>query len=109
MQDARLFQISALLGILVFGVAFLDFPISPLAAVVVISSALFIQVMGIWRLKLSPKTWLSALITGLGVLLLCRASSLFYWGITAGIAVLSKFVIRWKGKHFLIRQILESL
>jgi Na+-transporting NADH:ubiquinone oxidoreductase subunit NqrB len=43
--------------------------------------------------------WRSALISGLSLCLLCRCSASWLAVLAAGIAIGSKFALRWRGKH----------
>jgi len=97
--DPRHFQIAALLVLLVYGIAALDFDIAPARAALILASALAAQ----WALgrcaglpAFEPR---SALISGLSLCLLLRTSSDLLAMAAAVLAVTSKFVVRVRGKH----------
>ena len=97
--DPRLYQIGILGVLLAYGTAWLDFEIVPVNAIVIITSALLTQYActRIWSLPaFDPK---SALISSLSLCLLLRTDSLTVAGLAALVAVSSKFLLRWNGKH----------
>ena len=99
LADPRLYQIAALSGLLLYGVARLDFDLGPAQAAVTLLGVLAAQWLGT-RLagggRFEPK---SALISGLSLCLLLRTNSLWLAAAGAGAAVGSKFLLRWRGKH----------
>ncbi len=82
------------------GVFWREFPISGVAILSVLGSALVAQAIAIWKYKLPWNSLLSALISGLSLLLLFRSNYLLVWSFAAVLAVASKFIFRWRGKHF---------
>jgi len=97
--DPRLYQIAVLAGLLIYGITRLDFEITPARAALILGSALAFQYActRIWRLPaFEPK---SALISGVSLCLLLRTPSPLLAIAGAGIAIVSKFVLRRKGKH----------
>lgn len=96
--DPRHFQIAALLGLAAYGTSRLGFDVTPQAAAVALGSCLATQAVGDWRSG-RPFEPRSALISGLSLCLLFRASS--PWLVAAaGVATIgSKFVLRFRGKH----------
>jgi Na+-transporting NADH:ubiquinone oxidoreductase subunit NqrB len=99
LRDPRLYQIAVLASLLLYGVLRLDFEVAPRQAAVLLGTALFTQAVctRLWRLPaFDPR---SALISGLSLCLLLRTGSLFLAFIAAILAIASKFVIRWHGKH----------
>jgi Na+-transporting NADH:ubiquinone oxidoreductase subunit NqrB len=97
--DPRLWQIGTLAGLLVYGMTWLDFEIRPPQAAVTLITALFAQwaCTRAWKLPMfDPK---SALISGLSLCLLLRTNSLVVAALAATLAILCKFVLRWRGKH----------
>ena len=97
--DPRLYQIASLSGLLIYGVLALDFDVHPLRAATLLATALLTQFLcgKLWKLPAyDPR---SALISGLSLCLLLRTNSLAMAVATAVIAIASKFVVRWKGKH----------
>ena len=98
-RDARWFQIFALAALLSYGVVQLHFDIAWDSIVIVLGTVLFCQYLCTKLFHLpffDPK---SALISGLSLCLLFRSNSVLLL-VTAGVvAVASKFVFRWRGKH----------
>jgi hypothetical protein len=98
-SDARVYQIAVLSGLLVYGITFLDFEVSPTRAVLILTSVLAVQLActRLWKLNtFDPK---SPLISGLSLCLLLRTNSVALLIITAAVTILSKFVLRVGGKH----------
>jgi hypothetical protein len=97
--DPRLYQIATLSGLLLFGVIRLDFQITPARIALLLATALIAQLACTrwWRLPaFDPR---SALISGLSLCLLLRTNSATIAVLAAGIAITSKFAIRFRGKH----------
>ncbi len=97
--DPRLFQIAAVSGLLVYGMAFLGFDVSPGRALLVLVTTLGTQYActRIFRLPaFEPK---SAAISGLSLCLLVRTDDARLAALAAVLAVASKFLLRWNGKH----------
>jgi Na+-transporting NADH:ubiquinone oxidoreductase subunit NqrB len=103
--DPRHGQIATLGTLLVYGMTRLGFDIGPPQAVVTIGAALLTQAAFEWwtaahltgaRLSSGLK---SALISSLSLCLLLRTDHLALAGLASAIAVASKFVVRWNGKH----------
>ncbi len=99
MRDPRLYQIAVLSALLLYGVLALDFEVPPLQAAVLLGTALLTQALcaRLWHLPaFDPR---SALISGLSLCLLLRTSSLGWAALAALLTIVSKFVLRWRGKH----------
>lgn len=96
--DARYYQIGALSLLLLYGLAQLHLDLNPLAAALIIATVLLTQWCcgKIWKLPFEPK---SALISGLSLCLLGRSNSLVLYAATAVLAISSKFLLHWRGKH----------
>ena len=97
--DPRLYQIAVLAGLLVYGITFLDFEVSPARAALILATVLAVQFTctRLWKLKaFDPK---SPLISGLSLCLLLRTNSVTLVMLTAAVAILSKFALRVGGKH----------
>ena len=96
--DPRLYQIGALSLLLLYGLTALDFDTTWFRAILVLSAALGAQWLcsKIWSVKFDPR---SAMISGLSLALLVRSNSILFLLASAAIAIGSKFVIRWRGKH----------
>ncbi len=97
--DPRMYQISVLSGLLIYGLGWLHFDITLGRAALLLSTALLTQYVctKLWRLpKFDPK---SALISGLSLCLLLRTNFAALAVLAAVVTIASKFVVRWKGKH----------
>jgi Na+-transporting NADH:ubiquinone oxidoreductase subunit NqrB len=96
--DPRLYQIGALSLLLLYGLTGLDFDTTWFRAILVIAAAIGAQWLcsRIWSVKFDPR---SAAISGLSLALLARSHSVLLLLAAAAIAVSSKFIIRWRGKH----------
>jgi len=105
--DPRLYQIGALSALLIYGLTALNFDTTPLRCAIVLTACIATQALCTWirnnvgrasarQLLFDPR---SAAISGLSLCLLLRSNSV--WLLVAGsvIAIASKFVIRWRGKH----------
>jgi Na+-transporting NADH:ubiquinone oxidoreductase subunit NqrB len=102
MADPRLYQIGTLAALLVYGMGWLEFDISPVRAGLILGTALATQ----WicdRLSGSRAPFASAsrsaLISGLSLCLLVRSNLHAVACLAAAIAIASKFLIRVRGKH----------
>ena len=97
--DPRFYQIAVLSGLLIYGLGWLQFDITPDRAALLLSTALLTQYVctKLWGLpKFDPK---SALISGLSLCLLLRTNYALLAIAAAVITIASKFVVRWNGKH----------
>jgi Na+-transporting NADH:ubiquinone oxidoreductase subunit NqrB len=98
-RDPRLFQIAALSALAVYGLAVLRFDTTLPRALLVLGTALATQFActRIFRLpRFDPK---SAAISALSLCLLLRSDDVRLLAVAAVLAVASKFLLRWKGKH----------
>ena len=102
MGDPRLYQIGTLAALLVYGMGWLDFDITPTRAALILATALVTQRI-CDRLNGSnapfASTSRSALISGLSLCLLVRSNFHALACLAAVIAIASKFVIKVRGKH----------
>src|SRR5215831_6200186 len=102
MADPRLYQIGTLAALLVYGMGWLDFDITPIRAALILATSLATQRV-CDRLSGSPvpfaSTSRSALISGLSLCLLVRSNVHALACLAAVIAIASKFLIRIRGKH----------
>ena len=96
--DPRIYQISVLAGLLVFGLTRLGFYVTTWQCAAVIAVAVLTQRLcsRFWRVSFE---WKSSVISGLSICLLLRAETVLLLLGAAAIAVASKFVIRVRGKH----------
>lgn len=98
-QDPRLYQIAVLATLFGYSVIWLDFALPGVQAVALLATALLTQAIctRLWQLPFyDPR---SALISGLSLCLLLRTNAPALAVLTAVITILSKFVLRWRGKH----------
>jgi enediyne biosynthesis protein E5 len=96
--DPRLYQIGALTLLLLYGLTALDFDVTLPRAVAIVGTAIAAQAIcsRVWGVPFDPR---SAAISGLSLALLLRSNSILWPLAAAMMAVASKFVIRWRGKH----------
>src|SRR5262245_9548122 len=90
---------AVLAGLFGYGVVWLDFAVSGAHTLVILATVLLTQALcsRLWQLPTyDPR---SALISGLSLCLLLRTNALSLAMLTAIITIVSKFVIRWRGKH----------
>jgi enediyne biosynthesis protein E5 len=98
-RDPRLYQISSLSALLLYGLIFLRFDVSIWQIALTLGTALLTQYAGtrVYRLPaFDPK---SSLISVLSLCLLLRTDNLAIAVLAGFIAIACKFVIRWKDKH----------
>lgn len=98
-RDARHFQIAYLGGFLLFGILALGWEVELLRYGVILSVALLTQLIWAHVTNQRYSSWKSALITGLGLCLLLKANGMWTLGLAATLAISSKFLIRYQGKH----------
>src|SRR4051812_15424074 len=96
--DPRYWQIASLAGLLVYGISILQFDVTPWRVAGILGAALATQWVCSRAAHLSFE-WKSAAISALSLSLLMRSNSVVLLLLAAAIAVSSKFVIRWNGKH----------
>lgn len=96
--DPRLYQIGALTVLLLYGIFALNFDVTLFRAVLLVGTAIATQAAcsRIRHVAFDPR---SAAISGLSLALLLRSESIALLIAAAVIAVGSKFVIRFHGKH----------
>jgi Na+-transporting NADH:ubiquinone oxidoreductase subunit NqrB len=98
-QDPRLYQITVL-GILVtYGVVILDFGIHWYNALAIAATALLVQYAGTRLARLPAFDPKSPMITALSLTLLLRTDFVLLAMAAAAIAIGSKFLVRFNGKH----------
>lgn len=97
--DPRLYQIASLSTLLLYGLGWLHFEVPPRQIALTIGTALLTQYAGTRFYDLPSFDPKSALISALSLCLLLRTNHLEVAALAAVIAIGSKFVIRWKGKH----------
>jgi hypothetical protein len=98
-RDPRLYQIASLFTLLLYGLLFLHFDVSPWQVALTLGTALLTQYAGTRYFKLPSFDPKSPFISALSLCLLLRTDYLTVAALAAVIAIGSKFVIRWKDKH----------
>jgi enediyne biosynthesis protein E5 len=98
-QDPRFFQIAFLSLLLAAGVFLRDFSIRPEQILLTFLAGLLTQFLFLRYLHIPQVGYKSALITCLGLSLLCRSDSLWVHPLIASAAISAKFLIRVRGKH----------
>jgi len=99
-HDPRDFQIAFLLAFLVLGVFARDFTVHWDCVSAALLSCVVMQLIAdrFWQ---NPNPSIrSALISAISICLILRANSWMTIGIAGMLAILSKYVLRYKGKHF---------
>lgn len=110
-RDARDYQIVFLSLFLVLGIGTKDWTLRPEMIGVAIATSILIQNLAatiehyyLKKVRKVEKTltfaWKSALITSLGLSLLLRTDHGITMALAATLAILSKFICQWRGKHF---------
>ena len=97
--DPRSWQILSLSALLVFGVGWLGFDQSPANVAMILATALITQWLGMRLTYGAPFDPFSPMITALSLGLLLRTSTPSWLALAAVLAIGSKFVIRFDGKH----------
>ena len=97
--DPRHYQMTVQAALLLFGIAWLDFETTAARCALTLAACLAAQWAGSRFVHPGRFEWRSALISGLGLCLLLRAASPMLLVATSVVSVLSKFVIRVRGKH----------
>ena len=98
-KDPRYFQIAVLSTLLVFGITVLDFGIHWQNAIAIVATALLVQFTGTRIAALPRFDPLSPIVTSLSLTLLLRTELIALATIAALIAIGSKFLVRFRGKH----------
>src|SRR5262245_29708829 len=97
--DPRYYQITVLSFLLVYGLMWLDFEVSVARTVTLLTAVLLTQFIctRLWKLPVyDPR---SALISGLSLCLLLRTNSAAIAVIAGVVTIVSKFLLRVRGKH----------
>ncbi len=97
--DPRHFQIFALAALLSYGIGLLQLDVDPIQAIAILLTSLLVQYFGNRLTSDRPYDARSALISSGSLILLLRTSSLETAIAAALLAVGSKFVIRFRGRH----------
>jgi enediyne biosynthesis protein E5 len=99
LKDPRVFQIWFQTFLILTGVLAFDFYITPGQIALTYAAGCLTQWAFLKRLGLQGVGYKSALITCNGLVLFLRAETLWVHPLAAAIAMASKFVIRFRGKH----------
>lgn len=99
LRDPRYYQIIVLSLLLTYGITALDFGIHWQNALLIVSTALAVQFIGTRYASLPRFDPLSPLITSMSLTLLLRTDTLWLAAIAAALAIGSKFLLRYQGKH----------
>lgn len=97
--DPRLYQIASLGTLLLYGLFRLDFDVTLLQIVITLGTALLTQYAGTRLFNLPSFDPRSPLISALSLCLLLRTNEPATAALASSLAIASKFVIRWNGKH----------
>jgi Na+-transporting NADH:ubiquinone oxidoreductase subunit NqrB len=96
--DARHAQIGALASLLAINFVTIDFGATPSTSVLALASCLLTQAVASRCLGI-PFDWRSPTITGLSLSLLLRAQPPWFFALAGVLAIASKFLLRFHGKH----------
>jgi len=99
LADPRLYQIAVLGSLLVYGMGWLGFDITPARVIVLLSTVIATQALCDSLSDNRTVNVKSALISGLSLCLLCRTNHPELAYLAAVITIASKFLIRFRGKH----------
>ncbi len=98
-RDPRLYQIASLSVLLLYGLFWLHFDISIWQVAITLCVAQLTQYAGTHYFAIPSFDPKSALISSLSLCLLLRTNDMAVTALAAFIAIGSKFIIRWNGKH----------
>ena len=98
-RDPRWLQIIILSALLLWGMAALHLPVSPLQVAATLGGALIAQWVGTRAVRLPRFDPKSAIITALGLSILLRTNAPELGALAGFIAIAAKFCIRVNGKH----------
>lgn len=97
--DPRHYQIAVLSGLLGYAMFGLALEIRPAFAIAVMGTGLLAQIVLGRLVGLERVDVRSALITSLSLSLLLRSTEMWWLVIASVIAIASKFLVRWNGRH----------
>ena len=97
--DPRLYQIASLGTLLAYGLLGLHFDLSALQIALTFGTALLVQCAGTRLYRLPAFDPLSAVVSAVGLCIFLRTNHPVVAALAAGIAIGSKFTIRWRNKH----------
>ncbi len=99
LRDPRYYQIAVLSTLLIYGITVLDFGIHWQNALLIVATALVVQFAATIVTQLPRFDPLSPLITSLSLTLLLRTDMAKIAVLAASMAIGSKFLLRFRGKH----------
>jgi enediyne biosynthesis protein E5 len=97
--DPRLYQIGSLGTLLTYGLLWLHFDVSIVQIALTFGTALLIQYAGSRLFRLPSFDPLSAIVSAVGLCIFLRTNHPAVAALASGIAIASKFTIRWQNKH----------
>jgi enediyne biosynthesis protein E5 len=98
-HDPRYYQIAVLASLLVCGIGWLNFDVGGPQVVIILSTVFATQWVCTTLARLPLFDPRSALISGLSLCLLLRTNKPLLMAAAAIVAIASKFVFKWSGKH----------
>src|SRR4029077_17249046 len=98
-HDPRYYQIAVLASLLVYGIGWLSFDVGGPQVVIILGTVLATQWVCTRLTRLPLFDPRSALISGLSLCLLLRTNDPLLMVAAAIVAIASKFVFKWSGKH----------
>ena len=98
-RDPRYFQIVVLCSLVIYGIVALDFGVRIENALVIVTTALAVQYIGVRLARLPHFDPLSPIITSLSLTLLLRTDLTLMAAMAACVAIGSKFLVRARDKH----------
>ncbi len=99
-KDARDFQILFLSAFLMLGIFNRDWTVRPELMIAILLSAIATQLIADQLFSSENPSIRSALITAISLCALLRAGSVAAMVIAGAVSILSKFLLRYRGKHF---------
>ena len=99
LRDIRIGMLVIMLSLLLTGVWIKDFSIHSAQILLTFASGLATQALWCCRARIPLSSLLSAAVTCTGLALLLRSDSLWVHPLVAALAISSKFLIQWHGKH----------
>ena len=99
-KDARHFQILSLSAFLLYGILGLGWDAEIVQYATLIGVCLLVQFIGVKIGKAREGSWKSAMISGLSLCLMFKSDTPSLWVLGAVLTIGSKFLIKFKGKHF---------
>jgi Na+-transporting NADH:ubiquinone oxidoreductase subunit NqrB len=99
-SDARHYQILFLGTFLCYGIFVLNWDADLIKYASIFTTAIAVQLLGVWWVGGSYTSVKSALITSLSLCLLFKSNSYAVVSLATMLAIGSKFLLRYKGKHF---------